>query len=112
MGKKKRKGGAKEKKGPPKKQKVMLRQLKDFCEFFANPNFLTVYNQLQRRFVRQGQRRHPMLMPVFKDPGNQAPPAKLQELGNFNLRGDASTIKAHSLQLAVAMQQHYSNPGK
>ncbi|KAJ9505453.1 hypothetical protein QJQ45_028713, partial [Haematococcus lacustris] len=35
---------------------VMLRQLKDFCKFFANPNFKTVYNQLQRRLVRKGQR--------------------------------------------------------
>ncbi|KAJ9521535.1 hypothetical protein QJQ45_008830 [Haematococcus lacustris] len=25
---------------------VMLRQLKDFCKFFANPNFKTCYNQL------------------------------------------------------------------
>ncbi|KAJ9522533.1 hypothetical protein QJQ45_008387 [Haematococcus lacustris] len=63
-----------------------------------------VYNQLQRR--------HPMLMPVFEDPSNQALLAKLQELGNTNLRGDANTIGAHSMQLAVAMQQHYSNPGK
>ncbi|KAL6750454.1 hypothetical protein V8C86DRAFT_3182763 [Haematococcus lacustris] len=26
---------------------LMLRQLKDFCKFFANPNFKTCYNQLQ-----------------------------------------------------------------
>ncbi|KAJ9510116.1 hypothetical protein QJQ45_015597 [Haematococcus lacustris] len=56
----------------------MLRQLENFCKFFANPNFLTVYDQLQRRLVRPGQRRHPMLMPVFEDPSNQA---LLQELG-------------------------------
>ncbi|KAJ9508452.1 hypothetical protein QJQ45_011982 [Haematococcus lacustris] len=31
---------------------LMLRQLKDFCKFFANPNFKTCYNQLQRRLVR------------------------------------------------------------
>ncbi|KAJ9519087.1 hypothetical protein QJQ45_003563 [Haematococcus lacustris] len=85
---------------------VMLRQLKDFCMFFANP---TVYNQLQRRHVRH---RHPMLMPAFEDPSNQALLAKLQELGNIHLAGDANTIGAHSMQLAVAMQQHYSNPGK
>ncbi|KAJ9529103.1 hypothetical protein QJQ45_007767 [Haematococcus lacustris] len=59
---------------------VMLRQLKDFCMFFANPP--TVYNQLQRRHV---QHRHPMLMPAFEDPSNQALLAKLQELGNIHL---------------------------
>ncbi|KAJ9518029.1 hypothetical protein QJQ45_004332 [Haematococcus lacustris] len=84
---------------------VMLRQQKDFCEFFANPNFKTVYNQL----VRKSQRRHPTLMPVFEGPRNQALLAKLQELGNINLRGDNNTIGAHSMQLAVTMQQHYSN---
>ncbi|KAJ9517906.1 hypothetical protein QJQ45_004160 [Haematococcus lacustris] len=88
---------------------VMLKQLKDFCQFFANPNFKTCYNQLQRRLVRN---RHPMLMPAFQDPSNQALLAKLQELGNINLRGVHNTIDAHSMQLAVAMQQHYSNPGK
>ncbi|KAJ9530817.1 hypothetical protein QJQ45_028705 [Haematococcus lacustris] len=87
---------------------AMLRQLKDFCKFFANPNFKTCYNQLQRRLVRN---RHPMLMPVFEDPSNQALLAKLQDLGSINLAGDANTIGAHSMQLAVAMQQHYSNPG-
>ncbi|KAJ9513095.1 hypothetical protein QJQ45_029419, partial [Haematococcus lacustris] len=65
---------------------VMLRQLKDFCKFFANPNSKTVYNQLQRRLVRPRQRRHPMLMPIFEDPSNQALLAKLQDLGNINLR--------------------------
>ncbi|KAJ9509954.1 hypothetical protein QJQ45_011447 [Haematococcus lacustris] len=65
---------------------VMLRQLKDFCMFFANS--------------------------TFEDPSNQALLAKLQELGNIHLAGDANTIGAHSMQLAVAMQQHYSNPGK
>ncbi|KAJ9530348.1 hypothetical protein QJQ45_000718 [Haematococcus lacustris] len=88
---------------------AMLRELKDFCKFFANPNFKTCYNQLQRRLVRN---RHPMLMPVFEDPSNQAFLAKLQDLGNINLAGDVNTIDAHSMQLAVAMQQHYSNPGK
>ncbi|KAJ9531372.1 hypothetical protein QJQ45_006826 [Haematococcus lacustris] len=88
---------------------LMLRQLKDFCKFFANPNFKTCYNQLQRHFVRH---RNPMLMPAWEDPSNQAQLAKLQELGSINLAGDANTIDAHSMQLAVAMQQHYSNPGK
>ncbi|KAJ9509505.1 hypothetical protein QJQ45_001944 [Haematococcus lacustris] len=88
---------------------LMLRQLKYFCMFFANPNFKTCYNQLQRRHV---QHRHPMLMPAFEDPSNQALVAKLHELGSINFKGDANTIDAHSMQLAVAMQQHYSNPGK
>ncbi|KAJ9512267.1 hypothetical protein QJQ45_012834 [Haematococcus lacustris] len=61
---------------------LMLRQLKDFCKFFANPNFKTCYNQLQRRL---GRNRHPMLMPAFEDPSNQALLAKLQELGSINL---------------------------
>ncbi|KAJ9523591.1 hypothetical protein QJQ45_007334 [Haematococcus lacustris] len=68
---------------------LMLRQLKDFCMFFANPNFKTCYNQLQRRHVRN---RHPMLMPAFEDPSNQALVAKLQELGSIYLAGDANTI--------------------
>ncbi|KAJ9530795.1 hypothetical protein QJQ45_028682 [Haematococcus lacustris] len=72
--------------------------LKDFCKFFANPNFKTCYNQLQRRLVRN---RHPMLMPVFEDPSNQALLAKLQGLGSINLAGDANTIDAHSMQLAM-----------
>ncbi|KAJ9521544.1 hypothetical protein QJQ45_008839 [Haematococcus lacustris] len=88
---------------------VMLRQLKDFCKFFANPNFKICYNQLQRRL---GRNHHPMLMPAFEDPSNQALLAKLQELGSIKLAGFHNTIDAHSMQLAVAMQQHYSNPGK
>ncbi|KAJ9504864.1 hypothetical protein QJQ45_013586 [Haematococcus lacustris] len=32
----------------------------------------TVYNQLQRRLVRPGKRRHPVLLPIFADPSNQA----------------------------------------
>ncbi|KAJ9525961.1 hypothetical protein QJQ45_009356 [Haematococcus lacustris] len=102
--------------GPPMpldcEDPAMLRQPKDFCKFFANPNFKTVYNQLQRRLVRPGQHRHPMLMPIFEDPSNQALLAKLQELGSINLAGDANIIDTHPMQLAVAMQQHYSNPGK
>ncbi|KAJ9510006.1 hypothetical protein QJQ45_011668 [Haematococcus lacustris] len=61
----------------------LLRQLKDFCKFFANPNYKTCYNQLQRRFVRKGER--PMLMPVLEDPSNQALLAKLQELCSMKL---------------------------
>ncbi|KAJ9512112.1 hypothetical protein QJQ45_012729 [Haematococcus lacustris] len=60
----------------------MLRQLKDFCKFFANPNFKTCYHQLQRRHVRN---RNPMLMLAFEDPSNQALVAKLQELGSIYL---------------------------
>ncbi|KAJ9514000.1 hypothetical protein QJQ45_021110, partial [Haematococcus lacustris] len=78
---------------------AMLRQLKDFCKFFANPNYRTCYNQLQRRLVRH---RHPMLMPAFEDPNNQALLAKLHELGSINLAGDANTIDTHSMQLAPA----------
>ncbi|KAJ9511326.1 hypothetical protein QJQ45_029740 [Haematococcus lacustris] len=59
-----------------------------------------VYNQLQRRLVCKGQRRHPLLMPVFGDHSNQELLAKLRELGNINLRGHADTIGAHSMQLA------------
>ncbi|KAJ9510747.1 hypothetical protein QJQ45_027623 [Haematococcus lacustris] len=77
---------------------VMLRQLMDFCMFFSNPNYKTCYNQLQRRHVRH---RHPMLMPAFEDPSNQALLAKLQELGSINLAGYHNTIDAHSMQLAV-----------
>ncbi|KAJ9508387.1 hypothetical protein QJQ45_011918 [Haematococcus lacustris] len=62
---------------------LMLRQLKYFCMFFANPNFNTCYNQLQRRHVRN---RHPMLMPAFEDPSNQALVAKLHELGSINFK--------------------------
>ncbi|KAJ9507460.1 hypothetical protein QJQ45_006463 [Haematococcus lacustris] len=59
---------------------VLLRQLKDLREGFASPNCLTVYNQLQRCLVRKRQLRHPMLMPVFENPSNQALLAKLQKL--------------------------------
>ncbi|KAJ9505322.1 hypothetical protein QJQ45_021926 [Haematococcus lacustris] len=92
---------------PDSEDPVMLRQLKEFCEFFANLNFKIVYNQLQRRLVSAGQYRHPMLMPVFEDPSNQALLAKLQELGNINLRGDANTIGAHAAggQHAAALCQ-------
>ncbi|KAJ9513318.1 hypothetical protein QJQ45_001353 [Haematococcus lacustris] len=86
----------------------MLMQLKYFCKFFANPNYKTCYNQLQRRLVRH---RHPMLMPAFEDPSNQALLAKLHELGSINLAGDANTIDAHSMQLAEATPTAASEPG-
>ncbi|KAJ9516515.1 hypothetical protein QJQ45_011130 [Haematococcus lacustris] len=79
-------------------------------QFLANPYCKWVYNQLQRRLVRKGQLRYPMLMPVFEDPSNQALLAKLQELGIMNMWGDNNTIGAHSMQLAVSMQQHFANP--
>ncbi|KAJ9510351.1 hypothetical protein QJQ45_015822, partial [Haematococcus lacustris] len=66
---------------------VMLRQLKDFSQFFANPN-------------------------IFEDPSNQALIAKMQELGSINLWGDNNTIGAHAMQLAVSMQQHFAIPRK
>ncbi|GFH15005.1 hypothetical protein HaLaN_11154 [Haematococcus lacustris] len=90
----------------------MIRQLKNFGEFFANPNCKTVYNQLQRLLVRKRQLRHPMLMPVFQDPSNQALLAKLKELGSINMWGDNNTVGAHSMQLAVSMLQHLTNPGR
>ncbi|KAJ9530523.1 hypothetical protein QJQ45_012543 [Haematococcus lacustris] len=74
---------------------VMLRQLKDFCKFFANPNFKTCYDQLQRRLVRH---RHPMLMPVFEDPSNQALLAKLQDVGSINSAGDAGALEDRALE--------------
>ncbi|KAJ9505366.1 hypothetical protein QJQ45_009495 [Haematococcus lacustris] len=52
--------------GPPlpldSEDPVMLRQLQDFSDFFANPNFKTVYNQLQRH------------LPAASEPGPNAPP--------------------------------------
>ncbi|GFH27695.1 hypothetical protein HaLaN_26061, partial [Haematococcus lacustris] len=91
---------------------VLLQQLKVFCEYFANSNFLTPYNQLQRRLGRTGQNKHFSIKPAFDDPSNQELLAKLQQLGSANFTGDHNIISHHSMQLAVAMQQHYSNPGK
>ncbi|KAJ9530505.1 hypothetical protein QJQ45_012557 [Haematococcus lacustris] len=82
--------------------------LKDISKFFATLNFKSAYNQLQRRLVRKGQLRHPMQ--VFEDPSNQALLVKLQELGSINLWGDNNNTGAHSMQLAVSMQQHFANP--
>ncbi|GFH30582.1 hypothetical protein HaLaN_29464, partial [Haematococcus lacustris] len=91
---------------------VMLQQLQVFCMYFANTNILTPYNQLQRRLGRANQNKHFSLKPAFDDPSNQELLAKLQQLGSANFTGDHNTISHHSMQLAVAMQQHYSNPGK
>ncbi|GFH08972.1 hypothetical protein HaLaN_04024 [Haematococcus lacustris] len=70
-----------------------IASLFDFCMFFANPNFKTCYNQLQRRLVRN---RHPMLMPAFEDPSNQALVAKLHELGSIKLAGDVNRRTLHA----------------
>ncbi|KAJ9529002.1 hypothetical protein QJQ45_007071 [Haematococcus lacustris] len=45
---------------------------------------MTPYNQLQRRLVRKGQHREPILKPVFADPSNKELLAKLQQLGSIN----------------------------
>ncbi|KAJ9505426.1 hypothetical protein QJQ45_009479 [Haematococcus lacustris] len=74
--------------GPPMpldcEDPVMLHQLKVFCLYFANSNFLTPYNQLQRRLGRPGQNKHFSLKPAFDDPSNQELLAKLQQLGSVN----------------------------
>ncbi|KAJ9530391.1 hypothetical protein QJQ45_000765 [Haematococcus lacustris] len=114
MAPKKRKGAAKQKQGTAKKLKARAQtaqprlQLKDISKFFATPNFKSANNQLQRRLVRKGQLRHPMQ--VFEDPSKQALLVKLEELGSINLWGDNNTTGAHSMQLAVSMQQHFANP--
>ncbi|KAJ9529399.1 hypothetical protein QJQ45_013751 [Haematococcus lacustris] len=101
--------------GPPlpldSEDPTMLQQLQVFCMYFANSTFLTPYNQLQRRLGRARQNKHFSLKPAFDDPSNQELLAKLQQLGSTKLTGDHNTISHHSMQLAVAMQQHYSNPG-
>ncbi|KAJ9516459.1 hypothetical protein QJQ45_011192 [Haematococcus lacustris] len=102
--------------GPPmpldSEDPVLLQQLMVFCLYFANSNFLTPYNQLQRWLGRARQNKHFSIKPAFDDPSNQELLAKLQQLGSANFTGDHNTISHHSMQLAVAMQQHYSNPGK
>ncbi|GFH05684.1 hypothetical protein HaLaN_00183 [Haematococcus lacustris] len=89
----------------------MLQQLQVFCEYFANSNELTPCNQLQWRLGRPRQILHYSIKPALNDPSNQELLAKLQQLGSVNLTGDHNTISHHSMQLVVAMQQHYSNPG-
>ncbi|KAJ9518051.1 hypothetical protein QJQ45_004295 [Haematococcus lacustris] len=102
--------------GPPmpldSEDPVMLQQLQVFCEYFANSNKLTPYNQLQRRLGRPRQVLHYSMKVAFDDPSNQELLAKLQQLGSVTLTGDHNTISHHSKHLAAAMQQHYSNPGK
>ncbi|KAJ9518623.1 hypothetical protein QJQ45_018682, partial [Haematococcus lacustris] len=101
--------------GPPmpldSEDPVMLQQLQVFFDYFANSSKLKPYNQLQRRLGRPRQILHYSIKPAFDDPSNQELLAKLQQLGSVNLTGDNNTISHHSMQLAVAMQQHYSNPG-
>ncbi|KAJ9527755.1 hypothetical protein QJQ45_000318 [Haematococcus lacustris] len=74
--------------GPPMpldcKDPVMLQQLKVFCLYFANSNFLTPYDQLQRRLGRPRQNLHFSIKPAFDDPSNQELLAKLQQLGSAN----------------------------
>ncbi|KAJ9514569.1 hypothetical protein QJQ45_016305 [Haematococcus lacustris] len=74
--------------GPPMpldcEDPVMLQQLKVFCLYFANSNFLTPYDQLQRRLGRPRQNLHYSIKPAFDDPSNQELLAKLQQLGSAN----------------------------
>ncbi|KAJ9512006.1 hypothetical protein QJQ45_004412 [Haematococcus lacustris] len=74
--------------GPPmpldSEDPVLLQQLKVFCEYFANSNFLTPYDQLQRRLGRPRQNLHYSIKPAFDDPSNQELLAKLQQLGSAN----------------------------
>ncbi|KAJ9518226.1 hypothetical protein QJQ45_010151 [Haematococcus lacustris] len=83
----------------------MLEQLQVYCEYFANSNKLTPYNQPQRRPGRPRQKLHYNIKPAFDDCSNQELLAKLQQLGSVNLTGDHNTISHNSMQLAVAMQQ-------
>ncbi|GFH22019.1 hypothetical protein HaLaN_19418 [Haematococcus lacustris] len=61
--------------------------------------------------ARENKNKHFSIKPAFDDPSNQELLAKLQQLGSANFTGDHNTISHHSMQLVVAMQQHYSNPG-
>ncbi|KAJ9513583.1 hypothetical protein QJQ45_006110 [Haematococcus lacustris] len=74
--------------GPPmpldSEDPVMPQQLKVFCLYFANSNFLTPYNQLQRRLGRPKQNLHYSIKPALDDPSNQELLAKLQQLGSAN----------------------------
>ncbi|KAJ9525683.1 hypothetical protein QJQ45_003488 [Haematococcus lacustris] len=54
----------------------------------------------------------PVMLRQLKEFSCRALLAKRQELGSIDLRGDNNSIGPHSMQLAVAMQQYYSNPGK
>ncbi|KAJ9517025.1 hypothetical protein QJQ45_002532 [Haematococcus lacustris] len=57
----------------------MLRQLKDFSHFLQSTT------SCSGGLCAEGSADHPMRMPVYEDPSNQALLAKLQELGNINL---------------------------
>ncbi|KAJ9513815.1 hypothetical protein QJQ45_020897 [Haematococcus lacustris] len=76
-----------------------------FCEYFANSNLLTPYNQLQRWLGRPKQNLHYSIKPAFDDPSNQELLAKLKQLGSVNLTGDHNTISHHSMQLASSELQ-------
>ncbi|KAJ9532631.1 hypothetical protein QJQ45_010740 [Haematococcus lacustris] len=86
--------------GPPmpldSEDPVLLQQLKVFCLYFANSNFLTPYNQLQRRLGRARQNKHFSIKPAFDDPSNQELLAKLQQLGsaNFTAAGPSSSTSS------------------
>ncbi|KAJ9520460.1 hypothetical protein QJQ45_000200 [Haematococcus lacustris] len=75
--------------GPPmpldSEDPVVLEQLQVFCEYFANSNKLTPYNQLQRRPVRPKPKLHYNIKAVIDDPSNQELLAKLQQLGSVHL---------------------------
>ncbi|KAJ9511043.1 hypothetical protein QJQ45_002865 [Haematococcus lacustris] len=63
--------------------KKMRRKLREHLRLRAEIHSqLRVIASLLRRLVRN---RHPMLMPAFEDPSNQALLAKLHELGSINL---------------------------
>ncbi|GFH19352.1 uncharacterized protein HaLaN_16289, partial [Haematococcus lacustris] len=58
---------------------VMLQKLQVFCEYFANSNKLTPYNQLQRCPGRPEQKLHFILTPAYDDPSYQELLAKLMD---------------------------------
>ncbi|GFH16976.1 hypothetical protein HaLaN_13503 [Haematococcus lacustris] len=66
------------------KDLVMLAQLQDLCMYFADSNFLTPYNQLQRNLGHKNAHINHILKPAFNDPSNQELLAKLQQLGSTN----------------------------
>ncbi|KAJ9527791.1 hypothetical protein QJQ45_000349 [Haematococcus lacustris] len=69
--------------GPPmplaSEDPVMLQKLQVFCEYFANSNKLTPYNQLQRCPGRPEQKLHFILTPAYDDPSYQELLAKLMD---------------------------------
>ncbi|KAJ9527918.1 hypothetical protein QJQ45_005651 [Haematococcus lacustris] len=63
----------------PDEDPVMLQKLQVFCEYFANSNKLTPYNQLQRCPGRPEQKLHFILTPAYDDPSYQELLAKLMD---------------------------------